>query len=221
MSRTASALDVGLLRTSDIDGRALRNAFGAIPSAVAVLAIVDRDSPLRSGEGMTVATLLPVSLDPPCLGVMVQRDSTTWPALAASEAIGVSVLADHQAWIGRRIATGARGERFAGVPAHRSATGTALFIDDAAVRFEVTVSEQTPAGDHLFALLEVHSLHVDARTRAEHLPPQHVPLPARGGRGAWCLDVATRRRLAVTGRTHDTASMPISSRPPSATNSRY
>lgn len=153
-----------LFRAVDLDARALRNAFGAIPSAVAVLGAAHRESPLSEGTGMTVATLLPVSLDPPCLGVMMQLDSLTWPALADFDEIGVSVLADHQGWVGRRVATGAREERFAGVPTHRGTDASAIFVNGAAAHFAVTVAEQTPAGDHLFALLRVHAMRVnDAR----------------------------------------------------------
>lgn len=143
------------------DPRELRDAFGAIPSAVAVLGAGSRESPEREGMGMTVATLLPVSLDPPYLGVMVQTDSTTWPLLSGFESIGVSVLAGHQGWIGRRVAMAARGERFAGVPVQRAEDDTALFIEGAAARFQVRPAGQSAAGDHLFVLLEVQAMAVD------------------------------------------------------------
>ena len=108
LQQTTDADMSEMLRTGDVDPRALRSAFGAIPSAVAVLGAADPGMPVSEGIGMTVATLLPVSLDPPCLGVMVQLGSTTWPALEAFDEIGVSVLADHQGWVGRRVATGPR-----------------------------------------------------------------------------------------------------------------
>jgi flavin reductase (DIM6/NTAB) family NADH-FMN oxidoreductase RutF len=140
------------------DPGALRSAYAAVPSAVAVLGAVGPDDSLASGVGMTVATLLPVSLEPPCLGVMVQVESKRWPRLAAYDTVGVSVLADHQGWIARRVATDAH---FAAVPARRSSAGTAVLLEGAAAWFEVRVTDQTPAGDHLFALLEVRSSSID------------------------------------------------------------
>jgi flavin reductase (DIM6/NTAB) family NADH-FMN oxidoreductase RutF len=140
------------------DPMALRSAYAAVPSAVAVLGAVGPDEALASGAGMTVATLLPVSLDPPCLGVMVQVGSRRWSRLAAYETVGVSVLADHQGWIARRVATDAH---FAGVPARRSSTGTGVLLQGASAWFEARVTDQTPAGDHVFALLEVRSAGID------------------------------------------------------------
>jgi flavin reductase (DIM6/NTAB) family NADH-FMN oxidoreductase RutF len=140
------------------DPGAVRSAYAAVPSAVAVLGAAGPDESLASGVGMTVATLLPVSLEPPCLGVMVQADSRRWPRLAAYSTLGVSVLADHQGWIARRVATDAH---FAGVPVRRSTAGTGVLLEGAAAWFEVRVTEQTPAGDHLFALLEVGSASID------------------------------------------------------------
>lgn len=144
-----------VLPETDADPVALRRVYAAVPSSIAVLAAVDRGLPLAQGIGMTVATLLPVSLDPPCLGAMVQAGSATWSRLATAETIGVSVLADHQAWIGRRVATGAPDARFSGVPALRTARGTGLLIEGAAAWFETRLAEQTVAGDHVFVLLRV------------------------------------------------------------------
>ncbi|WP_037842496.1 flavin reductase family protein [Streptomyces sp. NRRL F-5126] len=73
----------------DRDG--FRSFFGAFPTAVAVVTTLDGAGEPR---GFTCNALSAVSMDPPLLLVCVDRRSRTLPALAATGAFVVNVLAE-------------------------------------------------------------------------------------------------------------------------------
>ena len=140
-----------------LDGKQLRSAYGAFPSGVvAVCAEVDSE-PI----GMAVSAFLPVSLDPPLVGVCIQSTSTTWPLLRKADAVGVSVLQRTQGQTARQLA--AKGvDRFADIPCFVTDRG-ALVLDEAETWFECVVYDVSSAGDHEFVLLQVLQVS-DART---------------------------------------------------------
>jgi flavin reductase (DIM6/NTAB) family NADH-FMN oxidoreductase RutF len=131
---------------------ALRRAFGSFPTGVVAVAAALDGAPV----GLAASSFTSVSLDPPLLSVSVARSSTTWPVLRAAPRIGVSVLAGHHATLCRRLA-GPAAERFAGV-AWQQTTGGAVLLRDAASRFECSVADELPAGDHLIVLLRLHEV---------------------------------------------------------------
>ncbi|MET8998572.1 flavin reductase family protein [Amycolatopsis sp. Hca4] len=133
----------------------LRQAFACFPSGVTALGAVAGGAP----AGMAVSSFTSVSLEPALLSVCVRNASATWPQLRASPRLGLSVLAEHQAAAGRRLA-GKTGDRFAGVGWWASDDG-ALFVLGASAWFDCSVRAEVPAGDHTVVLLEVHGLHAN------------------------------------------------------------
>jgi flavin reductase (DIM6/NTAB) family NADH-FMN oxidoreductase RutF len=132
----------------------LRIAFGHFPSGVAAVCAHDGRTPV----GLAISTFVPVSLDPPLVGICVQRSSRTWPVLRELTHLGVSVLADGHH--GAALSLAARdGDRFASVAFTVAGTG-AIRITGAPAYFECALVEEVPAGDHVFALLRIAQVDV-------------------------------------------------------------
>jgi flavin reductase (DIM6/NTAB) family NADH-FMN oxidoreductase RutF len=85
-----------------IDGDELRDLMRRFPAGVAVVAVeVD-------GErlGLTIGTLIPLSLQPPLVGFAVRREAALHEFLHRSEAFGVSLLAGDQEALAQHFARG-------------------------------------------------------------------------------------------------------------------
>lgn len=135
----------------------LRTVFGSYPTGVvAVCGMV-------AGErvGMAMSTFVPVSLDPPLVGVCVQRTSRTWPLLRLAERLGISVLAHHHEDAARALAARS-GDRFAGIDLEFG-DGT-VHVAGSTARLVCTVESEVDAGDHFFVVLRVHTASLTAGT---------------------------------------------------------
>lgn len=132
----------------NLDPVTLRRTFGCFPSGVtAVCGAVDDEL-----IGMAVSAFSSVSLEPPLAAICISNTSRTWPRLRSAELIGVSVLNEMQAAVGRQLSRS--GDRFAGVPWDRSSAG-AVLIQGAAAWLECAVSFEIPAGDHRIVVLRI------------------------------------------------------------------
>ncbi|MFI0374075.1 flavin reductase family protein [Actinomadura sp. 1N219] len=133
----------------------LRRVYGAYPTGVTVVAGLTGGSPV----GIAASSFVPVSLDPPMVSVCVAHTSTTWPLLRGLPRIGISVLAAHQAHVGRRL--GSRdADRFAGVD-WRSTPDGCVRIEGAAAWYDCSIEQQFRSGDHDIVVFRVNDL--DAR----------------------------------------------------------
>ncbi|MBB4133986.1 flavin reductase (DIM6/NTAB) family NADH-FMN oxidoreductase RutF [Gordonia humi] len=95
-------------------------------------------------------------MDPPLVSICVQHTSTTWPVLSADKHIGISVLADSQEAVSRRLAA-KKVDRFADVRWFSSDTD-AVFVDEATAWLDCSISQAIPAGDHDVVLLQVNRM---------------------------------------------------------------
>jgi flavin reductase (DIM6/NTAB) family NADH-FMN oxidoreductase RutF len=103
--------------------------------------------------GLAVSAFVSVSLDPPLMAICIDRMSRTWSRLSRVPSIGVSVIAENQAWLGRQLAQ-RDGDRFAGADFEKRPSG-ALFLAGSVARFETQIEETYPGGDHDIVLLRV------------------------------------------------------------------
>jgi len=133
----------------------LRRAFTLYPRGVmAVAARVDGVL-----TGFAVSAFTSVSLDPPLGLICVDKASTTWPDLSRAETLGVSVLAEEHAWLGRQLGS-RRGDRFAGAE-FEERPGGALWLRGSVARFDTTIDAVHDGGDHLLVLLRVTDMEAD------------------------------------------------------------
>ncbi|HTF50334.1 MAG TPA: flavin reductase [Pseudonocardia sp.] len=166
-----------------VDPAHFRRVLGHFPTGVVVITAVD-----AAGwpAGMAVGSFTSVSLDPPLVGFLPDRCSTSFPRIRTAASFCVNVLAADQREVCQRFASRG-GDKFAGLDWAPTASGAprlagvAAWIDCGLV----SVSE---AGDHYFVLGRVRELdaRVDATPLVFHrggyggigpLPPPTPPLP--------------------------------------------
>jgi flavin reductase (DIM6/NTAB) family NADH-FMN oxidoreductase RutF len=103
--------------------------------------------------GLAASSFVPVSLDPPLVSICVQKSSTTWPRIAASESLGFSVLSEsHKGAI--RALSAKTGDRFAAVTTTISERG-AVYVDGCGLWLEGTVDQTLDAGNHMIVLVRL------------------------------------------------------------------
>lgn len=139
------------MTTTLFEPQELRSVFAGCPSGVvAVCAEIDGEP-----TGMAVSTFVPVSLDPPLVGVFIQNGSRTWPKLEQSTRLGLSVLGSDNEIAAKALAQ-KDGDRFHSIATTVTESG-AIYVEGATTWLEASVWSNVPAGDHFMILLEVHS----------------------------------------------------------------
>jgi flavin reductase (DIM6/NTAB) family NADH-FMN oxidoreductase RutF len=137
-----------------IDPAIFRQVLGSYPTGVAVITALDAEG---HPAGMVVGTFTSVSLDPPLVGFLPDKKSTSWPLIEQAGRFCVNVLGSDQQAICRQLA--AKGaEKFAGLEMVISEHNLPV-IPNAIARIECTIRSVTEAGDHWFVLGNV--LHME------------------------------------------------------------
>ena len=140
------------------DGKQFRTVLGHFPTGVTIVSGMHGDEPV----GFTIGSFTSVSLDPPLVGFLPMKDSTTWDAMSASGSFCVNVLSREQADLCWKFAkSDNEGERYDGVAWHPGPTGSPI-IDRAVAWIDCTVEEVYETGDHYFVLGRVVALEADA-----------------------------------------------------------
>jgi flavin reductase (DIM6/NTAB) family NADH-FMN oxidoreductase RutF len=136
-----------------------RYVLGQYPTGVTVIASsTDHGEPVA----MVVGTFTSVSVDPPMVGFLADRVSTTWPIVRARGQYTASVLtAEHEPLCRAVVAKDPR--RFERFNWARSPTGLPL-VPDARVWFDCVIDTVLPIGDHFFAVGSVQDMGVGETT---------------------------------------------------------
>ena len=136
-----------------IDPAIFRRGLGSYPTGGCVGSALDED---ERPVGMVVGTFTSVSLDPPLVGFLPDKKSSTWPRIERAGHFCVNVLASDQQEVCRQVA--AKGvERFVGVDFTISEHRLPV-IANAIARIECSIRSVTDAGDHWFVLGNVLGL---------------------------------------------------------------
>jgi 3-hydroxy-9,10-secoandrosta-1,3,5(10)-triene-9,17-dione monooxygenase reductase component len=136
-----------------IDPAIFRQVLGAYPTGVCVVSALD---PEGKPVGMVVGTFTSVSLEPPLVGFLPDKKSSSWPLIESAGHFCVNVLASDQQEICRQVA--AKGpEKFIGVDFAISEHGLPV-IANAIAKIECSIHSITDAGDHYFVLGNVLGL---------------------------------------------------------------
>ncbi|MGD7002515.1 flavin reductase family protein [Corynebacterium halotolerans] len=102
--------------------------------------------------GMIVGSFIGLSLEPPLVGLSIQKTSTTWPVLRTAEQIGITVLSENHRTIVRQIA-GPAATRFTGLDL-REEHG-AVLLNEGSAQLRTHLVQEVDTGDHLLAILEI------------------------------------------------------------------
>jgi flavin reductase (DIM6/NTAB) family NADH-FMN oxidoreductase RutF len=100
--------------------------------------------------GFTATSFTSVSLRPPMVSFCVDRESSSWPAMAAAGYVAVQFLAAGQAELARIFATPGN-DRFTAAAWRPGSYGVPL-LDGAVAWLVCGIAERIPAGDHLIVL---------------------------------------------------------------------
>jgi len=129
----------------------LRAVMRHVPAPVAVVTVTVEGR----HAGLTVASLVSLSLEPPLVGVAVARQAALHELLREARAFAVSLLAADQDWLAEHFARGVPPiGMWKGIAATDGVLGAPL-IDGALGWLECRVADEVEAGTHTFFVGEV------------------------------------------------------------------
>jgi flavin reductase (DIM6/NTAB) family NADH-FMN oxidoreductase RutF len=148
-----------------------REVLGHYPTGVTVVTGMVDDEPV----GMVVGTFTSVSLDPPLVGFLPDRSSTTWPLIREAGSFCVNVLAaEHRELSVGFARSGSAVDKFAGVDWCPAPSGAPV-LEGVSAWIDATLWAEYDGGDHTVVVGHVHDLGAD---------PSRLPLLFyRGGYG--------------------------------------
>ena len=130
-----------------IEAAEFRQVLGNYPTGVSAITAIGADG---QPIGMVVGTFSSVSLEPPLVGFLPDKNSSTWPRLEAAGRFCVNVLASDQLDVCRQLA-GKGPDKFAEVE-YTVSDHNLPVIAGALATIECTLHSVTDAGDHYFVL---------------------------------------------------------------------
>lgn len=136
-----------------IEAAAFRQVLGNYPTGVTVITAMDAEG---KPCGLVVGTFTSVSLDPPLVGFLPDKKSSSWPAVEQAGRFCVNVLAADQVDLCRKVSVSGP-DKFAGVEYTLSAHNLPV-LAGAMVSIQCTLESVTEAGDHWFVLGRVVGL---------------------------------------------------------------
>jgi flavin reductase (DIM6/NTAB) family NADH-FMN oxidoreductase RutF len=126
------------------------------PSGVAVVTVDAAGDRL----GLTVSSLLTLSLEPPLVGVSIARQAAMHELLRTAHGFAASILAGGQEWLAQHFARGVPPiAMWHGVATREGAVGAPLLVG-ALGWLESRLTEELPVGDHTLFVGEVLSVEV-------------------------------------------------------------
>lgn len=145
-----------------VSGDELRAVMRRVPAAVAVVTVETENRPV----GLTVASLVPLSLDPPLVGFAIRRDAALHELLRESQELAISILAAGQEHLAQHFARGvppiALWER---IPLREPDAAGPPQLADAGAWLRGRVEQEHPTGDHTFFVAIVESAEAGPRQR--------------------------------------------------------
>ncbi|MDQ3672024.1 MAG: flavin reductase family protein [Actinomycetota bacterium] len=132
----------------------LRSLLGRYPTGVAVVAVVAGEQRL----GLTLGSLVSLSLDPPLVGFAVSKEAALHELLREAGGCAISMLAEGQEWLAQHFARGvppiAMWHGVATTEGSEGANGAPL-LAGALGWLECTVRGELAAGTHTFFVCSV------------------------------------------------------------------
>jgi len=144
---------------SELNSRALRDAFGAFLTGVTIVTSSDNQGkPL----GFTANSFSSVSLAPPLLSICLAKTASSYSVFKQTPHFAVNILAEDQKHLSNTFARPSE-DRFAGINWQLSKNGSPL-LEGTAAWFDCTVYQRVDAGDHLMLLGEVKAFNNSGKT---------------------------------------------------------
>lgn len=161
MGRPAAAHDAARIIDAVTSGEDLRGLMRLWPHGVSVLSVdVDGDR-----MGVTVSSLVSLSLEPPLVGVSIGKQASCYELLRQARRFAISLLGSGQEDLARRFASGWPPiVHWQGVPTREGTV--APLIEGALGWIEAEIRAEHDAGDHTFFIADVLSAQQGPSTSA-------------------------------------------------------
>ncbi|UQA98084.1 flavin reductase family protein [Streptomyces halobius] len=143
---TAASPDLGTPRTAGPD--LLRSVFRQHAAGVAVIT-AHGSRPV----GFTATSLTSVAAEPPLLSFGIGTGSSSWPAVAEAEHVGVHILGEHQRELAATFARSGA-DRFGPATSWRTGPEGVPLLDGVLAWLVCKVVTRVPAGDHRIVLAQ-------------------------------------------------------------------
>jgi flavin reductase (DIM6/NTAB) family NADH-FMN oxidoreductase RutF len=141
------------------DPRWFRQVLGQYPTGVCV---VTAREPEGEHVGMVVGSFTSVSLDPPLIAFLPDKQSRTWKRIERSGSFCVNILSADQEDLCRRFASRID-DKFAGVEFREAESGSAV-MSGAVAWIDCDIDFVHEAGDHFIVLGRVRALNIENPT---------------------------------------------------------
>ncbi|MFJ5273140.1 flavin reductase family protein [Streptomyces sp. NPDC088358] len=128
----------------------LRSVFRRHAAGVAVITAQGDGGPV----GFTATSLTSVSAEPPIISFGVGSGASSWPAISASDHVGVHILGEHQRELAATFARSGA-DRFGAPTRWRAGPERVPVLDDVLAWLVCRIVARVPAGDHRIVLAEV------------------------------------------------------------------
>jgi len=138
-----------------VDPQVLRDVLGHFASGVTVVTARTAEGP----AGFTCQSFSSLSLDPPYVMFAPAKTSTSWPRIQGTGRFCANILGEDQEPLSRGFAVSG-GDKFAGVPWHRSQNGSPI-LDGVLAWIDCTIEVEHDAGDHIIVVGRVLELDVE------------------------------------------------------------
>ena len=130
-----------------IDSARFRQVLGSYPTGVCVITAAGTDG---QPVGMVVGTFTSVSLDPPLVGFLPDKKSSSWPLIEQAGKFCVNILGSDQQDMCRKV-SGKGPDKFAQVAWTGSLHGLPILAETLAT-IECSLHSVIEAGDHWFVI---------------------------------------------------------------------
>ncbi|MFE6619887.1 flavin reductase family protein [Streptomyces sp. NPDC008086] len=141
-----SGLGTSRLASPDL----LRSVFRRHAAGVAVITARGETGPV----GFTATSLSSVSAEPPMLSFGIGTGASSWPAISATDHVGVHILGEHQQDLAATFARSGA-DRFGPPTLWSEGPDGVPVLDDVLAWTVCRVVARVPAGDHRIVLAEV------------------------------------------------------------------
>lgn len=138
-----------------IDPMDYRTTLGTYPTGVVIISGATDDGP----AGLAIGSFTSVSLDPPLIGFLPGKGSTTWPKIEATGSFCANILAADQLAVCRAFSA-KDGDKYGSAPYRAEATGSPV-IEGALSWIDCTIDAVAEAGDHWWVMGKVVAMKVE------------------------------------------------------------
>jgi flavin reductase (DIM6/NTAB) family NADH-FMN oxidoreductase RutF len=138
-----------------IDPMEFRRTLGSYPTGVVIITGAADEGPV----GLAIGSFTSVSLDPPLVGFLPDKGSSSWPKIHQTGSFCVNVLADDQLPVCQAFASRG-GDKYAACTWRTAATGAPV-LDGVLAWMDCSITEVIDAGDHWFVVGHIQEMAVE------------------------------------------------------------